>query len=240
LFCAHLIKAFTYLQIGNIPAEYIMKRYTRDDRSIVPWDRHDVVTIGPGCESEQYKTKRLVEIAMAAVRSLRKTSMGFEKGCEKLTALAEWGESIAAGTGPLNMPDCMYEQNDGRDETGDDPPSSWANEDVGNCSGDGPYAPAATDELQISEFAPKEARTKGRKRGGKQVVNDDTSSSKSQGRRTCSYCGALGHYSMGCPINPENASKKRGASGSLRGKMGRKRGRPPTKRQLEDEFDDVA
>jgi hypothetical protein len=67
LFCAHLIKAFTYLQIGNIPAEYIMKRYTRDARSIVPWDRHDVVTTGPGCESEQYKTKRLVEIAMAAV-----------------------------------------------------------------------------------------------------------------------------------------------------------------------------
>jgi hypothetical protein len=126
------------------------------------------------------------------------------------------------------------------DETGDDPQYSWANEDVGNSSGGGPYAPAATDEHQISELAPKEARTKGRKRGEKQVVNDDASSSMSQGRRTCSYCGALRHYSTGCPINSENASKKRGASGSLTGKMGRKRRRPPTKRQLEDEFDDVA
>jgi hypothetical protein len=59
---------------------------------------HNVVATGPGCESEEYKTKRLVEIAMVAVRSLRKTNMGIEKGCEKMTALAEWGETIAAGT----------------------------------------------------------------------------------------------------------------------------------------------
>jgi hypothetical protein len=201
LFCAQLIKAFIYIQFGNIPSDYIMKRYTRDARSMVPWDRHDVVTTGSGCESDQYKTKRLVEIAMAPVRSLRKTSMGFQKGCEKRTALAEWGETIAASTRPSNMLDCMSEQNDGIDETRDDPQSSGQmkmEEIVGEMD----------LMLQLSEFAPKEARTKGRKRGGKQVVNDDTSSSKSQGKRSCSYCGALGHYSTGCPINPENTSKK--------------------------------
>ena len=96
------------------------------------------------------------------------------------------------------------------------------------------------DEIQISNSAPKEAATKGRKRGGKQVVNDDASTNKAEGKRTCGYCGFLGHYSTSCDLNPENAGKKRGASGSLRGKMGRKRGRPPTKRQLEDDFDDVA
>jgi len=46
LFCAHLIKAFTYLQIENIPSEYIKKRYTRDPRMMVTWDRNDIVNLG--------------------------------------------------------------------------------------------------------------------------------------------------------------------------------------------------
>uniref|UniRef100_K3ZMI1 Uncharacterized protein n=1 Tax=Setaria italica TaxID=4555 RepID=K3ZMI1_SETIT len=111
----------------SMEAHYIMKRYMRGARMMVMWDRYDIVTSGPGCESDQYKTKKL-------------------------------------------------------------------------C-------------------APREARTKGRKRGGKQVVNDHASSSKALGQRTCRYCGSLGHYSTGCDVNPDNANKKRGASGSLRGKM---------------------
>lgn len=111
---------------------------------------------------------------------------------------------------------------------------------MANEPGGQPRAPPILDEIQISNSAPKEAATKGRKRGGKQVVNDDASTNKAEGKRTCGYCGFLGHYSTSCDLNPENAGKKRGASGSLRGKMGRKRGRPPTKRQLEDDFDDVA
>nr|XP_034592503.1 protein FAR1-RELATED SEQUENCE 5-like [Setaria viridis] len=99
LFCTHLIKAFTYIQIDNIPAEYIMKRYTRSARTMVMWERHDIVTSGPGYKSNQYKTKKLIEIAMAAMRACRKISLGFEKGCEQLSALVEWGESIARGTG---------------------------------------------------------------------------------------------------------------------------------------------
>uniref|UniRef100_K3Y121 Protein FAR1-RELATED SEQUENCE n=1 Tax=Setaria italica TaxID=4555 RepID=K3Y121_SETIT len=177
---------------ADVRSEYIMKRYTRGARTMVTWDRHDIVTSGPVCKSDQYKTKKLVEIAMAAVRACCKTSLGFEKGCEQLSALVEWGESIARGA------------------------------------------------VQILECAPREARTKGRNHGGKQVVNDHASSSKAHGQWTCGYCGSLEHYSMGCDVNPDNVYKKRGGSGSLRGKMGRKRGRPPTKRQLEDEFNDVA
>uniref|UniRef100_K3XT86 Protein FAR1-RELATED SEQUENCE n=1 Tax=Setaria italica TaxID=4555 RepID=K3XT86_SETIT len=161
---------------ADVRSEYILKRYTRSARTMVMWERHDIVTSGPGYESDQYKTKKLIEIAMAAMRACRKISLGFEKGCA----------------------------------------------------------------IQISECAPREARTKGRKRGGKQVVNNHASSNKAQGQWTCGYCGSLGHYSTGCDVNPDNVNKKRGASGSLRGKMGRERGRPPTKRQLEDEFDDVA
>jgi hypothetical protein len=234
MFCAHLLKAFTYLQITNIPPEYIMKRYTRGARTMVMWDRHDIITAGPGCESDQYKTKRLVEIAMAAVRACRKTNLGFEKGCEKLTQLVEWGETIARGTGPSD------DQTDVILDTGGEPENSWYEQDAQNESIDEPLAPPVQSSFQISDCAPREARTKGRKRGGQRVVNENASSSKVPGQRACGYCGALGHYSTGCDLNPDNANKKRGASGSLRGKMGRKRGRPPTKRQLEDDFDDVA
>ncbi|XP_022681792.1 protein FAR1-RELATED SEQUENCE 5 [Setaria italica] len=229
LFCAHLIKAFTYLQIDNIPAEYIMKRYTRGARTMVPWDRHDIVTSVPGCESDQYKTKKLVEIAMAAVRACRKTSLGFEKGCEQLSALVEWGESIAKGTGASHVGDHTEEQSDVIPHTIGEPAASLAEQDA-----------AVDTAVQISECAPREARTKGRKRGGRHVVNEHASSSKAQGQRICGYCGSLGHYTTGCDLNPDNINKKRGAGGSLRGKMGRKRGRPPTKRQLEDEFNGVA
>jgi hypothetical protein len=239
LFCPHLIKAFTHLQITNIPSDYIMKRYTRDARTMVPWDRHDIVPTGLGCESDQYKTKKLVEVAMAAVRACRKTRLGFEQGCERLTALAEWGESVARDIEPVHMADCTNEENM-TDETGEDGHANRVEQDVANEPGDEPCAPPVPNGIQISECAPKEARTKGRNRGGKQVVNDEASTSKAEGKRRCGYCGSLGHYSTGCGLNPENAGKKRGGSESLRGKMGRKRGRPPTNRQLEQEFDDVA
>lgn len=239
LFCAHLIKAFTHLQIDNIPSDYIMKRYTRGARSMVTWDRHDIVTTETACESEQHKTKKLVEIAMTAVRACRKTSFGFEKACEQMTALAEWGEAIARDTGPSNRGECSYSRG-GSSGTEDEPQANQGEQDVANEPGGQPRAPPILDEIQISNSAPKEAATKGRKRGGKQVVNDDASTNKAEGKQTCGYCGFLGHYSTSCDLNPENAGKKRGASGSLRGKMGRKRGRPPTKRQLEDDFDDVA
>jgi hypothetical protein len=35
----HVIKAFTHLQVQSIPEKYILRRYTRNARSVVPWDR---------------------------------------------------------------------------------------------------------------------------------------------------------------------------------------------------------
>jgi len=94
LFCAHLIKAFTYLQIENIPSKYIMKRYTRDARMMVTWDRHDIANMGIDCEDERYVTRKLVDLAMMAVRALRKTSIGVERGSKDLQALAEWVKAL--------------------------------------------------------------------------------------------------------------------------------------------------
>lgn len=171
-----------------------MKRYTRSARSTVIWNRHDTVTTGPGCKPDQYRTKRLVDLAMAAVRALRKTSFGFERGCEQLSAIAEWGESIARDTVPSQMGNCSSEQ----DEV----------IDVENETGCEPHAPPPVPkEIQISDCAPKEATTKGESVGGNKLLMM-TQVQEAEGKRTCGYCGSLGHYSTGCDINPEMQVRK--------------------------------
>lgn len=114
------------------------------------------MTLVPGCESDQYKTKKLVKIVMAAVRACRKTSLGFEKGCEQLSALVEWGESIAKGIGASHVGDHTEEQSDVIPHIIGEPAATWAEQDA-----------AVENVIQISECAPRGARTKGRKRGGK-------------------------------------------------------------------------
>ncbi|RCV43108.1 hypothetical protein SETIT_9G268900v2 [Setaria italica] len=198
---------------ADVRSDYIIKRYTRGARTMVTWDRHDIVTSIPGYESDQYKTKKLVEITMAAVRACRKTSLGFKKGCEYWfkKGCLHWLSGV--NTGASHVGDHTEEQSDVIPHIIGEPAASWAEQDA-----------AVESAVQISECAPREARTKGRKRGRKQVVNEHASSNKAQGQQTCGYCGSLGHYSTGCDLNPDNINKKRGASGSLRGKMGWKEG----------------
>ncbi|OEL18711.1 hypothetical protein BAE44_0020271 [Dichanthelium oligosanthes] len=113
---------------------------------------------------------------MAAIKACCKTSLGFEQGCEQLTALTELGETIARYIETSHMGDCTNEENL-TDETGEDAHANRVEQDVTNELGDEPRAPPVPNGIQISECAPKEARTKDRKRGGKQVVNDEASTS---------------------------------------------------------------
>ncbi|OEL15068.1 hypothetical protein BAE44_0023915 [Dichanthelium oligosanthes] len=122
-------------RITNILSDYIIKRYTRGARTTVPWDRHDIVPMGLGCESDQYKTKKLVEVAMAAVRACRKTRLGFDQGYEWLTALVEWGESVARDIEPAHMGDCINEENMTK-ETGEDGHANWVEQGMANEPGD--------------------------------------------------------------------------------------------------------
>jgi hypothetical protein len=64
----HIIKAFTHLQVQNIPEKYILKRYTRNARSVVPWDRHDV-SVGGQNETEQSRLSKLLPKLMRLGRA---------------------------------------------------------------------------------------------------------------------------------------------------------------------------
>lgn len=111
MFCAHLLKAFMQLQITNIPAKYLLKRYSRDARFFVMWDMHDIVSMGPNYTTEQSRTAKLVELAMAAVRACCRTATDFDGGCEDLAALAVWGEAIPRDSGPSRVVDLENNQN---------------------------------------------------------------------------------------------------------------------------------
>ena len=56
----HIIRAFTHLQVRKIPEKYILKRYTRDAREVVMWDRHDGVRIGAQVSKEQCRMSKLL------------------------------------------------------------------------------------------------------------------------------------------------------------------------------------
>ena len=56
----HIIRAFTQLQVRKIPEKYILKRYTRDAREEVMWDRHDGVRIGAQASKEQCRMSKLL------------------------------------------------------------------------------------------------------------------------------------------------------------------------------------
>ena len=177
MFCPHLLKAFTHLQITSIPAKYVLKRYSRDARFFIMWDRHDIVTMGPNYTTEQSRTTKLVELAMAVVRACCRSATGFDRGCDDLAALATWAEAILGDSGSSRVVEHENNQN------------------VENETREGSRAPQIANDSQISDYAPKEVRTKGRKRGAQQIDNGDEGTT--QGIRVCSYCGGKGHYITG-------------------------------------------
>jgi hypothetical protein len=101
MFCMHLVKEFTPLQIRKVPSHYILKRYTRNARHQLMWDRNDIVTVGPNCTIEHFKTSKLVTLAMLAVRACRKSRTSFDAGCQRLDELRILAESIPSNIDPL-------------------------------------------------------------------------------------------------------------------------------------------
>jgi hypothetical protein len=69
LFCMHLVKAFTHLQVEKNPSKYILECYTRGVRSVVEWDRNDVVKGGPDGSNELMRFAKLVPVVMGIARA---------------------------------------------------------------------------------------------------------------------------------------------------------------------------
>uniref|UniRef100_K3Y227 Uncharacterized protein n=1 Tax=Setaria italica TaxID=4555 RepID=K3Y227_SETIT len=63
----------------SIPEKYILRRYTCDARSMVPWDRHDVVQVGPRGDMEQSWLSKLLPKLMRLGRAGSKTDCAYAK-----------------------------------------------------------------------------------------------------------------------------------------------------------------
>ena len=80
-----------------------------------------------------------------------------DRGCDDLAALATWAEAIPGDSGPSRVVEHENNQN------------------VENETREGSRAPQIANDSQISDYAPKEVRTKGRKRGAQMKVQHKAS-----------------------------------------------------------------
>jgi hypothetical protein len=89
-----------HLQIKKVPSHYILKRYTRNARHQLMWDKNDIVMVGLDCTMEQFKMSKLVTLAMTAVRACRMSRTTFIAGCQRLEELRILAWSILSDIGP--------------------------------------------------------------------------------------------------------------------------------------------
>jgi hypothetical protein len=82
----HLLRAFTWLQIKKILSKYILKRYTRDARSYVEWDRNGMVQGGSNGNQEQLCFLKLIPVVMGVARAGSKSAYAYEETLKRATA----------------------------------------------------------------------------------------------------------------------------------------------------------
>jgi hypothetical protein len=113
----HVIKAFTHLQVQNIPEKYILRRYTRNARSVVPWDRHDV-RVATHADTEQTRMSKLLPKLMHLGRVGSKSDRAYaETVChiDMITPSIELLQTTESAAGEMESAD-LHENGD--DEMG--------------------------------------------------------------------------------------------------------------------------
>ena len=232
----HIIRAFTHLQVRRISERYILKRYTRDAKEEVTWDRHDDVRIGAQASKEQCRMSKLLPKLMRLGRAGSKSDHAFEEANRQLDKITPGIE--------------MFPRSANDESSGPAPPASGSVEQSGSAGTNSPpsSAPVHAGMLLIE---PPMSRTKGRG-PGKQKKNDvqaplngtslSTYTKVNYGDRQCSICGVRGtHYSTTCPMNPDRSksAEMRAARKNTKKNDGhpRKRGRPKIVKDLHDESD---
>ncbi|XP_062224618.1 protein FAR1-RELATED SEQUENCE 3-like [Phragmites australis] len=99
LFCEHLIRAFMQAQVESIPGSYILRRYTRNARMELPFDRHDERLVGPDGTTQKYRQTTLLVVAMAIVRAGSMSRSAYDKAMKDLKILRGQIENLPADIG---------------------------------------------------------------------------------------------------------------------------------------------
>jgi len=229
----HIIRAFTHLQVRKIPEKYILKRYTRDAREEVMWDRHDGVRIGVQVSKEQCRMSKLLPKLMRLGRVGSKSDHAYEETNRQLDKITLGIELFPRSAD---------------DESSD--PTPTANRSVVTSGGADTNSPPSSALLHagVLLIEPPVSRKKGRG-PGKQKKNDveaplngtplSTYTRANYGDRECSSCGVRGtHYNTTCPINPDRSKSAEMCATKKSTKMNdgppRKSGRPRIVKDLRE------
>ncbi|CAL5049424.1 unnamed protein product [Urochloa decumbens] len=261
LFCMHIIKAFTHLQVRRILEKYILKRYSRDAVSEVPWDRHDNVRIGQRAGKEQTRLSKLLPKLMKLGRAGSRSDRAYDETCRLVdqitpgiemfprerdddSAAADPSASTVMASEPSELGPCKQKQ-----------PAAENTADVTNS--DSPPSSDPTSTLLhegIVLHEPPLSRTKGRKRATTGQKTKDVAAPQQEGNpcstydkenygnRQCRICLVRGtHYSTTCPLNPkrsraaEERQKKKADKTQVGPPTKRARGRPKITRDVHEE-----
>lgn len=238
----HLIRAFTHIQVRHIPEKYILKRYTREARVDVQWDRHDGVRMGSEASQEQTRLSKLLPKLMKLGRAGSRSDRAFDETDRQLDVIIPGIEMFHRSN--------RVEQTQPTSETPGGQSSDSAEQTTANTN-DSPQSSVLTQEMLLLE--PHVSRTKGRdsakerKNCAPSESNGNplsTYSKQNYGNRQCSICGVRGtHYSTTCPLNPDRSTaaearaNKKGSKANVG--QARKRGRPRTLVELDQDADDM-
>lgn len=235
----HIIRAFTHLQVRKIPEKYILKRYTRNAREEVPWDRHDAVRIGAEASKEQTRLSKLLPMLMKLGKAGSKSDRAYDETLRLL-------KQIIPGV------EMFQRRND--DESTEPAASTNVHAQATDVSGNSPttFDPSSTvldeDRLLIE---PQKSRTKGRKTVAQQksIVGLEsngnplsTYNKENYGNRECFICKVKGtHYQTTCPLNPNRSKaaevRKNKKKAITQDGPPRKRGRPRTVKDTDEDID---
>jgi hypothetical protein len=214
--------------LKKVPNKYILKCYTRGARSVVEWDRNDVVKGGGDGSNEHMRFAKLVPVVMGIARAGSKSEYVYEEALKRSKTLRNLIETIPSNV-TTTTDNCKPDSSVGGEEANTDMT-------VGNT---------------VIFVAPSISQTKGRGSSKRKIHNEGpaltqcTSTYKHKviescqcviGSKKCGIYDLKGHYSTTCPLNPTRscAAEKWGiTSGGVR-----KRGRPRTRRSVSEEADE--
>nr|XP_015619204.1 protein FAR1-RELATED SEQUENCE 1 [Oryza sativa Japonica Group] len=109
LFCPHLLRAFVHVQVEKIPHTYVLRRYSREAKSDVNFDRRDRPIAGLDGVKLSNRTKVLSLDAQQLVKWGRRSSVAFERATSVMKGLRNQLEEIPADVHGLDADDGVSE-----------------------------------------------------------------------------------------------------------------------------------
>ncbi|EEE62660.1 hypothetical protein OsJ_17463 [Oryza sativa Japonica Group] len=190
-----------------IPHTYVLRRYSKEAKSDVNFDRRDRPIAGPDGVKLSYRTKVLSLDAQQLVKWGRRSSIAFERATSVMKGLRNQLEEIPADVHGLDPDDGVSEHE----------------VDVGDGAGPSIHRGVSAGD-EISRRPPPKSMTKGRGSDPNETVRLGAPGPK-KCTRGCSWCGLKdGHNVSTCPKNPSNFERLAAASSRGKRKSGQPRG----------------